>query len=66
MVSNLITGVIFAIITLSYFANKSEFNPNPVFYSVLKPPFIKISPRRDVDQFLKDGQKVFEIKPAKK
>lgn len=60
IVCTTITSVIIAIMTLLYYTFKDEFNPNPVYYATLKPPFIKILPSQSVDQFLTGTEKIFD------
>ncbi len=64
-VSLAIPLVIIAVLTLLYFSFKDEFNPNPVYYAALKPPFIKILPSQSIDQFLVETAAVFVFAPHK-
>jgi pSer/pThr/pTyr-binding forkhead associated (FHA) protein len=61
IVCTTITAFIIAIMTLLYYTFKDEFNPNPVYYATLKPPFIKLLPSRSADQFLTDADKIFDF-----
>lgn len=53
-----------AIAALLYYSFKDEFNPNPMYFATLKPPFAKILPNRSVDQFLAETADIF-IFPGK-
>jgi hypothetical protein len=58
--SSIFLGII-AILTLLYYSFKDEFNPNPMYFSTLKPPFAKVLPNRSVDQFLTETAGIFEF-----
>ena len=72
--SSIFLGII-AILTLLYYSFKDEFNPNPMYFSTLKPPFAKVllpvghrfplgenlSANRSVDQFLTETVGIFEF-----
>jgi hypothetical protein len=59
-VSAAISGVLISISVLLYFAFKDEFNPLPMYYATLKPPFFKIMEDQSVDQFLLKTDAVFD------
>ena len=68
--SSVFFGII-AILTLLYYSFKDEFNPNPMYFSTLKPPFAKILPDKSIDQFLAQTTDIFDVpdkqkKPAAK
>lgn len=50
-----------AILTLLYYSSKDEFNPNPVYFATLKPPFARILPGQPVDQFLEETDGIFDF-----
>lgn len=72
--SSIFLGFI-AIPTLLYYSFKDEFNPNPMYFSSLKPPFAKVllpaghrspsgenlSANRSVDQFLTETAGIFDF-----
>lgn len=58
--SSIFLGII-AILTLLYYSFKDEFNPNPIYFSTLKPPFAKVLPNRSVDQFLTETAGIFDF-----
>ncbi len=58
--SSIFLGII-AIFMLLYYSFKDEFNPNPMYFATLKPPFAKILPNRPVDQFLTETADVFDF-----
>ena len=58
--SSIFLGII-AIRTLLYYSFKDEFNPNPMYFSTLKPPFAKVLPNRSVDQFLTEKAGIFDF-----
>lgn len=72
--SSIFLGII-AILTLLYYSFKDEFNPNPMYFSTLKPPFAKVllsaghrsplgenlSANRSVDQFLTETAGIFDL-----
>lgn len=58
--SSIFLGII-AVLTLLYYSFKDEFNPNPVYFATLKPPFAKVLPSRSVDQFLTETAGIFEF-----
>lgn len=67
VVASMISGVLIAISVLLYFAFKDEFNPLPMYYATLKPPFVKVLEDQSVDQFLLKTETIFdqEIRPGK-
>ena len=65
--SSISLGII-AILALLYYSFKDEFNPNPIYFATLKPPFArillpagKLSGNRSVDQFLTQTAGIFEF-----
>ena len=65
--SSIFLGII-AILTLLYYSFKDEFNPNPMYFATLKPPFArillpagKLSANRSVDQFLTQTAGIFDF-----
>lgn len=65
--SSIFLGII-AILTLLYYSFKDEFNPNPMYFSTLKPPFARVllpagnlSANRSVDQFLTETAGIFDF-----
>lgn len=64
-VSSVITLIIIAISMILYFPDKDAFDPKPGYYAILKPPIIKPVHSYSIGTFLKDSQKVFEIKDGK-
>jgi len=65
-VASSVSLVIISIAMLLYFTAKDEFNPNPNFYAVLKPPLIKISYSKSINKFFEEGAMVFDIQDKKK
>lgn len=59
-VSAAISGVLISISVLLYFAFKDEFNPLPMYYATLKPPFVKVLEDQSVDQFLLKTEAIFD------
>lgn len=64
-VSAAISGVLISISVLLYFAFKDEFNPLPMYYATLKPPFVKVIEDQSVDQFLLKTDAVFDQEAGK-
>ncbi|MBI5024362.1 MAG: FHA domain-containing protein [Candidatus Omnitrophica bacterium] len=58
--SSIFLGII-AILTLLYYSFKDEFNPNPMYFSTLKPPFAKVLPDRSIDRFLTETAGIFDF-----
>lgn len=58
--SSIFLGII-AVLALLYYSFKDEFNPNPVYFATLKPPFAKVLPNRSVDRFLTETAGIFEF-----
>ena len=72
--SSISLGII-AILTLRYYSFKDEFNPNPVYFATLKPPFARgllpaaigpprgrnLSANQSVDQFLNETAGIFDF-----
>ena len=58
--ASIFLGII-AILTLLYYSFKDEFNPNPMYFATLKPPFAKILPNRSIDQFLYQTSGIFDF-----
>jgi hypothetical protein len=58
--SGIITGMIVIMVSLSIFAFREDFNPDPEYYAVLKPYFAKVAPKKSIEQFLAEGAEVFE------
>ncbi len=58
--ASIFLGII-AILTLLYYSFKDEFNPNPMYFATIKPPFAKVLPDRSIDQFLTDTAGIFEF-----
>ena len=58
--SSIFLGII-AILTLLYYSFKDEFNPNPMYFSTLKPPFAKVLSDQSVDQFLDETAGIFDF-----
>ena len=57
---SIFVGII-AVLTLLYYSFKDEFNPNPVYFATIKPPFAKVLPDRSIDQFLTETAGIFEF-----
>lgn len=58
-VSIFIPIALIAIITLSYFAFKDDFNTYPYSNSTLKPPLVRSFPSKSIDSFIKNGSEIF-------
>ncbi len=58
--ASIFLGII-AILTLLYYSFKDEFNPNPMYFATVKPPFAKILPSHSVDQFLTETAGIFDF-----
>lgn len=56
-----ISLTVIAVATLLYQTFKDEFNPNPVYYAVLKPPLIQGLPAQSIDQFFAQTQEIFDF-----
>lgn len=52
--------VVFGIV--SYYADLSEFDPQPGMYATLIAPYGRLGPSQSIDQFLQDKSRVFSIK----
>lgn len=52
--------VVFGIV--SYYADLSEFDPQPGMYATLIAPYGRLGPSQSIDQFLQDKNRVFTIK----
>lgn len=51
-----------ALFTFGYIELRKEFSPRPYYFDVLKPNFFRIAPVKSIDGFLKDSEKIFDIK----
>ena len=57
--ATVLSTVIIAFGIVTYYAGRSEFNPQPDFYSTLAPPYAHIVPGGTLDAFLSKSEKVF-------
>jgi hypothetical protein len=57
--SSVISIVIITFGMVTYYASKSDFDPQPEFYATLLPPYAKLAPSLTVDEFVQKSQKVF-------
>jgi len=60
--SSIISVVILTFGIVTYYASKSDFDPQPDFYATMLPPYAKLAPSLSMDDFLHKSQKVFVIK----
>jgi hypothetical protein len=66
MGTSVFTFLILTISLLGYFIYISEFNALPDYYPELKPPFIKVSSKTTIDQFIENSNDIFIVKDSNK
>lgn len=59
-IASIISIGLFSFLTLSFFAVREEFEPQPSFYKALKAPFFRWAPSHSVDTFVDDTHMVYD------
>jgi hypothetical protein len=59
LASSVISVVILTFGIVTYYASKSDFDPQPDYYATVLPPYAKLAPSLTVDQFIQKSQSVF-------
>ena len=57
--ATIISTVVITFGVVTYYAGKTEFDPQPDFYSTLVPPYANVVAGGSVDQFLQKSEKIF-------
>lgn len=60
--SSVISVVILTFGIVTYYASKSEFDPQPDYYSTLLPPYAKLAPSMSPEEFVGKSQRIFLTK----